>query len=630
MDNKDQLNKVERCSPSVASDRIEHLKKLFPECITEGEIDLSKLREVLGEGAEDTEEGPERYHFTWAGKRDAIRLLQLPCPSTLIPSRNDSVNFDETQNLFIEGDNLEVLRLLYKPYFGRIKMIYIDPPYNTGKEFVYPDNYKSPLSTYLQLTGQEDENGNLLTSNADTSGRYHSAWLSMMYPRLFVARQLLRDDGWIFVSIDDHEVHNLRLIMNEIFGEENFVSSIVWQKKYTRSNDARWFSNTHDYILVFARNKEQLKINLLPRTDDQRSSYSNPDNDPKGVWKATPIHAKSGKNSSFEYKFKNGVVWSPPPGRFSRYSRETLTELEANNELWFGMEGKSTVPSKKSYLSEVKSGITPVTIWLNDEVGNTHIANNELKALLGGGIFDNPKPTDLIKRILQLSTSASEGDIVLDFFAGSCTTADAVLSLNQENGGNRRFICVQLPEPIQPPKKSKHGTLLANVSDIGKERIQRVIDRIQHQGKAQYSIEFPEEYNQLGFKVFKLSDSNYRHWEDGTDKDFDSYIEELSLFNDPLVNNWRVEDVIYENAIKEGYSLNCRIELLQNISANTVYKVTDIDKGQSFRICLDDTIEPGLSKELNLDIQDLFICRDVSLNDEMAANLALQCRLKTI
>ena len=629
MENKDQLDKVDRFSSSLISEQTEHLKRLFPNCFTEGKIDLEKLREVLDESVE---EGPERYNFTWAGKRDAIRMLQVPSLATLIPSQKESVNFDETQNLFIEGDNLEVLKLLYKPYFGRIKMIYIDPPYNTGKEFVYPDNYKSPIAPYLRITGQVDGDGNLLTSNAETSGRYHSAWLSMMYPRLFTARQLLRDDGFIFVSIDDHEVHNLRLIMNEVFGEENFLSNIIWQKKHTRSNDARWFSSNHEYILVFARNKEHLELNLQPRTDAQLKAYSNPDNDPRGVWQSAPLHAKSGKsgeNQSFEYRFKNGVVWSPPPGTFPRHTKENLAEFDENNEIWFGIDGKA-IPRRKKYLSKVKPGVTPVTIWLNKEVGNTQDANDELKTLIGEGIFDNPKPTKLIKKILELSTSPSEEDIVLDFFAGSCTTADAVLDLNIEDGGNRRFICVQLPEPLRSPKKSKNGTLLSNVSDIAKERIRCVIARIQHQDEARRPIEFHEEYNQLGFKVFKLSESNYRRWQDSTEKDFDSYIQEMALFNDPLLDNWRVEDIIYDVAIKEGYSLNCRIAPLQNICANTVYKVTDIDKGQAFKVCLDDMIEPGLSKELNLDIQDLFICRDVALNDEMAANLSLQCRLKTI
>ena len=286
--------KVEQFTPSVLDERLENLKKLFPEFFTEGKLDVPKIQELLGE---DVEDGTERYHFTWARKRDAIRSLQVPSHSTLIPSREASVNFDETQNLFIEGDNLEVLKLLKNAYFDRIKVIYIDPPYNTGKEFVYPDNYKSPMDTYLSLTGQQDDDGNRLTSNAETSGRYHSDWLSMMYPRLFTAKHLLCDEGLIFVSIDDHEVHNLRMLMNEVFGEENFVSNIIWQKKYTRSNDARWFSNNHDYILVFARNKEKLKLNLLPRTDAQKATYSNPDNDSKGAWKATPLHAKSGKKT---------------------------------------------------------------------------------------------------------------------------------------------------------------------------------------------------------------------------------------------------------------------------------------------------------------------------------------------
>lgn len=622
-----EAEKVEQSTPSALDERLEDLKKMFPEFFTEGKLDVPKIQELLGE---NVEEGAERYHFTWAKKLDAIRLLQVPHHSTLISFRQESVNFDKTQNLFIEGENLEVLKLLKKSYFSRIKVIYIDPPYNTGKEFVYPDNYKSPMDTYLRLTGQQDNGGNRLTSNVETSGRYHSDWLSMMYPRLFTARHLLRDDGLIFVSIDDHEVHNLRMLMNEVFGEENFVSNIIWQNKYTRSNDARWFSSNHEYLLVFARNREKLRLNLLPRTGAQKAAYSNPDNDPKGDWKATPLHAKSGKNqSTFKYTFKNGVVWSPPPGTFPRYARKTLAEFDENNEIWFGKNGKS-VPSRKSYLSEVKSGVTPVTVWLNDEVGNTHEGNNELKALLGGGIFDNPKPTNLIKRILQLSTLPSEGHIVLDFFAGSCTTADAVLDLNQQDRGDRRFICVQLPESLDPPKTSENGTVLSNVAEIGKERIRRAIDRIQQNGKVQTSNENGGEHNPLGFKVFKLSSSNYRSWQGSDESDYNAYIQEMALLNDPLVDNWKVEHVIYEIAIIEGYSLNCRVELLQNISANAVYEVTDFEKEQAFKICLDDTIEPGISKKLNLDMQDLFICRDVALNDETAANLALQCRLKTI
>ena len=620
MKNKDQLDKVEQFTPSVARDRIEGLKNLFPECFTEDKIDFQKLREVLGASVE---EGSERYRFTWAGKREAIQLMQSPTRATLVPCHEESVDFETTGNIFIEGDNLEVLKLLYKPYFGRIKAIYIDPPYNTGGDFVYPDNYADPLHTYLELTGQKDGDGNRLTSNVETSGRYHSAWLTMMYPRLFLARQLLQDDGIIFVSIDDHEVHNLRLLMNEVFGEENFVSNIIWQKKYTRSNDARWFSNNHDYILVFARNKEQFKLNLLPRSDAQKATYSNPDNDLKGAWKATPLHAKSGKNQSvFKYRFKNGLVWSPPPGTFPRYAKEMLAELDGNSEIWFGKDGKST-PARKSYLSEVKSGVTPVTVWLNHEVGNTHEANNELKELLGAGIFDNPKPTRLIKRILQLSTSPSEEDIVLDFFAGSCTTADAVLNLNREDGGNRRFIMVQLPEST-PEGSTVRNKGYKTISDIGKERVRRILAKME-EGNLFYDS------TDLGVRVFKLTESNYQLWKGIEEDTPESYTEQMHLFSDnPLIEGWMPEDVIYEIAVKEGYRLDSSIEPVIGIEKNTIFRVVSADKQQSFFICLDQELFQDELNKLGLTNDDLFVCRDQAIDDAKAANLNRQCRLKTI
>ena len=616
---------VQKETANITEEQLARLEELFPEAFTESKIDFDKLRATLGDLVDD---GPERYTFTWAGKRDAIRLLQTPTRATLIPCREESVNFDDTQHIFIEGDNLEVLKLLYKPYFGRVKMIYIDPPYNTGKDFIYPDNYADPLAVYLQLTGQQDAEGNLLTSNPETSGRYHSSWLSMMYPRLFLARQLLREDGVIFVSIDDHEVHNLRLLMNEVFGAENFVANVVWQKKYTRSNDAKWFSDNHDHILVYARSKEQLKFNLLPRTEKQRAAYSNSDNHPKGPWKATPLHAKSGRIQAFEYTFKNGVTWSPPRGTFPRYARKTLARLDANDEIWFGKDGKST-PARKTFLSNAKPGVTPVTIWLHEEVGHNHEANNELKKLWGGGIFDNPKPTRLIKRMLELATSVSDSDIVLDFFAGSCTTAHALLKLNHVGGGNRRFICVQLPEPVEPPKALNGGTILDTVADIGKERIRRVFARIRQEKDPQLLPDTHRAQEDLGFRVFKLAVSNYRPW-GGVDADRpDAYANQMELFIDPLVEGWTAEKVIYEVALKEGYGLTCRIESLP-IAVNTVYRVIDPDKEQSFHICLDDTISSETSRSLNLEKDNLFICRDVALDDDTAANLTLQCRLKTI
>jgi adenine-specific DNA-methyltransferase len=281
---------VHRETVNVAEEQLARLKELFPETFAEGQVDFEKLRATLGDLVDDR---PERYTFTWAGKRDAIRLLQTPTRATLVPCREESVNFDETQHVFIEGDNLEVLKLLYKPYFGRVKMIYIDPPYNTGNDFIYPDNFADPLATYLQLTGQQDAEGTLLTSNPETSGRYHSAWLSMMYPRLFLARQLLREDGVIFVSIDDHEVHNLRLLMNEVFGEENFIATVIWQKVYSPKNTAKHFSEDHDYALVYARSAEVWRPNLLPRTAASNARYDNPDSDPRGPWKSGDLTARN-------------------------------------------------------------------------------------------------------------------------------------------------------------------------------------------------------------------------------------------------------------------------------------------------------------------------------------------------
>jgi adenine-specific DNA-methyltransferase len=303
-DAKSQREPVAKESADLLVEQIETLRQIFPHAFSEDTVDFEKLRAALGDFVD---ERPERYSFTWAGKRDAIRLLQTPSRATLIPAPREGVNVANTQNLFIEGDNLEVLKLLYKPYFGRVKMIYIDPPYNTGNDFVYPDNYADPLKTYLELTQQ-------ITSNPETSGRYHSAWLSMMYPRLFLARQLLREDGVIFVSIDDHEVHNLRMVMNEVFGEENLIQHIIWNSKYTVAGDATTFSSQHEHIFCYARSYTECVIQPLPRTEEMDAAYKNPDNDPRGPWKPTPLHAKSG-NKNFKFVFKNGRTWTAPPGR---------------------------------------------------------------------------------------------------------------------------------------------------------------------------------------------------------------------------------------------------------------------------------------------------------------------------
>ena len=459
--------KMNLASLDVAASKREALKSClkgeFPEVFSEGYVDFDQLKRVLGDWVEP---GKERFGLSWPGKAECLSIIQQPSVATLRPSQEKSINFDDTANLLIEGDNLEVLKLLQKSYFGKIKLIYIDPPYNTGNDFIYPDNYTETLETYLAYTGQRNDEGRKFSTNTDTSGRYHSRWLRMMYSRLYLARNLLSEHGSIFISIDDGEVANLRKAADEIFGEDNCVANVVWQKKYTRSNDARWFSDNHDHILVYAKNKETFQLNGLARSEEQLKSYSNPDNHPKGAWKATPLHAKSGTNTS-PYTFSNGVTWTPPIGTFRRFNDEAMRRMDEADEIWFGVDGTQT-PQRKSFLSEVKEGVTPTTIWTHQDAGHNHEANNDLKALGLGGVFDNPKPVRLIRLMLSLTTSPSDKDIVLDFFAGSGTTAQAVLEQNQQDGGNRQFICVQLPEPIERGREID-GETFKTVSEITAE-----------------------------------------------------------------------------------------------------------------------------------------------------------------
>lgn len=610
---------VSKTSPSLNDEQLEALRTLMPQIFTEGKIDPEKLSATLGDLAD---ERPERYSFSWAGKRDAIRLLQAPSRATLVPARTESLDFDTTQHLFIEGDNLEVLKLLYKPYFGQVKMIYLDPPYNTGNDFVYPDNFADPLDTYLQLTGQKDSAGNLLTSNPETGGRYHSAWLSMMYPRLFLARQLLREDGAIFISIDDHEVHNLRLLMNEIFGEENFVSTIIWQKKYSPQNDATYLSDMHDFVLLFAKNKEVWRPTPLARTEAQDSAYRNPDNDPRGLWKARDSTCNKSRTQrpNLYYPITNQITQEeiyPLETRVWRYSRSVHDEKQKDNRVWWGPDGKNRVPAYKSFLSEVKQGRVPTTIWTYQEVGHTQSARQELNDLIEGNTFDTPKPVGLARRMLEIATETDDDDdIILDFFGGSSTTAQAVLELNREDGGDRRFIMVQLPEPTSSKQFS-------TIAEIGKERIRRVVARMKKEREGQLQLDKPED---LGFKVFKLAPSNYRQW-DNTQQDANTYARQAELFTDPLAQGWQPENVLYEVALKEGYGLNVIIEAT---SVKDVQRVTDPDKEQTFYITLASRIVLQELRPLDLKKDDLFICRDSALDDEATANLALQCRLKTI
>jgi adenine-specific DNA-methyltransferase len=623
---KIKTESINKETPDLAKDAVERLKDLFPEAMAEGKVDFEKLRATLGDVVDDR---PERYSFSWAGKRDAIRMLQTPSRATLKPASKESVNFDTTQNLFIEGDNLEVLKLLYKPYFGRVKMIYIDPPYNTGNDFVYPDNYADPLDTYLKFTGQKDANGNLMTSNPESGGRYHSAWLSMMYPRLFLARQLLREDGLIFISIDDNEVHNLRFMMNEIFGEENFVDCIVWKKRYGGGAKEKHLVTLHEYVLVYARSIASVNNIFVPLTQESIDRYykNRDEHFPlRGPFRTHPLESMKSfeerENLRFPIKAPDGQQVMPK--RQWRWSSARVEQAEKRGELYFTKDksGKWNVSSKQ-YLRDADGQRETKFFSIIEDIYTQH-GTNEMVDIFGDArIFGFPKPSKLISKLTQLVCESNEREIILDFFSGSATTAQAIMQSNREDGGNRRVILVQLPEPTENKEFS-------TIAEVGKERIRRVIAKMKKEKAGELALKNRPTSEDLGFKVFKLAESHYKPWSGVDEKSPNTYAKTMSLFTDPLVPGWKPEDVIWEVAVKEGFGLTSRIEAVKEAKGLDVFRVTDPDKDQSFLICLENKINLSALKPLDLKKDTLFICRDAALDDETAANLALQCRLRTI
>jgi adenine-specific DNA-methyltransferase len=624
--------RISKTTPDLVHDQVERLKQLFPECVTEGRVDFARLRATLGDL--DALSGEEAYTFTWAGRQEAFRAMQVPSAASLVPAPNESVNWDETRHLFIEGENLEVLKLLYKSYFGKVKMIYIDPPYNTGNDFIYQDDYSQPRRAYLEKTGQMDAEGNLLRTNTEASGRFHSDWLSMMYPRLFLARQLLREDGVIFVSIDDNEVYHLRLLMNEVFGEENFIATVIWEKVYAPKPAAKKFSTSHDYLLVFARDISQWERHLLPRTAAQDERYTNPDNDFRGPWASDNLLRNEHRdNSVYTIVSPTGKEWTPRKGTSWRHPEEEMLRLIENNEIWFGVDGNG-MPRRKKFLTDVQQGLVPETLWKYSEVGHTQDAKRQIIELFDYDVFETPKPSGLIVRAARITTV--EDDIVLDFFSGSCSTAQAVLELNREDGGSRRFIMVQLPEPMENDDFS-------TIAEVGKERLRRVIAKMKTEREGQLPLETRENPEDMGFKVFKLAPSTFRQWEPPEDADAEALEQQLSFFDRGMEEGADPRHVIYEVTLKEGYSLNSSIEPLE-IESNRVYQVTDEERrevpGTSeepvtlepayFYICLDDTVHQATVDALSLDKETVFICLDTALDDSQKVNLSLQCLLKVI
>lgn len=576
---KIEHNQPETQSKDLTTENIEQLKKLFPNIVEEGKVNFDVLRQLLGEEVVSEQ---EYYRFTWPGKHQARQEALKSSTGTLRPAKDESVDWDKTENLYIEGDNLEVLKLLQKSYFNKVKMIYIDPPYNTGKDFVYKDNYKDNLAEYNEKFNRTDAEGNVLSSETNNEGnaRYHSNWLNMMYPRLQLARTLLKDDGVIFISIDDNEVHNLKRICDEIFGEENFVGNIIWRKKYGLQNDAKYFSVSHENLIVFAKNKIEFKPNLVERSEKQDSRYRNIDNDHRGPWKSADLSVgRITDKDRYEIETPSGRIVSPPEGRSWVINEEKFKEMVDDNRIWFGTTGNN-VPSVKKFLTEVKQGLTPSTFWDYNEVGHTDGSNKALKKLFDNqSFFDYPKPVKYLKKMVVIGSDSN--DIIIDFFAGSSTTAHAVMDLNKEDllegkEANRKYIMVQLPEPTDE-KSEAHKAGYKNISEIGKERIRRAASQIKEELKDQPEV---LEKLDLGFKVFKLDSSNIHTW-DTTPEELEN-----NLFRDEVIKEDRTaEDVLYEVLLKYGLDLTYPIEevTLDN------KKVYSVGAGQLI-FCLEDGV----------------------------------------
>ena len=569
------MDKLKMQSLDVVGSNIKEIQQLFPNCVTERlgkdgkpelAIDFEKLQAELSN--EIIGEGEERYQFTWPDKRAANRLANTPTTMTLRPCREESVDFDHTQNLYIEGDNLDVLKALRETYLGKVKMIYIDPPYNTGNDFVYNDDFAQSRSEFEETSGLFDEEGNQtiapMQRNTESNGRFHTDWLNMIYPRLKVARDLLSDDGVIFISIDDNEQKNLKNICDEIMGEKNFLAQVVWERAYSPINLMKHFSPSHDYILCYAKNIELAICNGIIRSSEADNRYSNPDNDPRGVWKPSDLSVGPAvAENIYTITTPSGRNVDPPAGRSWRISRKAFRERLQDNRIWFGPDGNS-VPSMKRFLSELrKSGITPMTIWKYTDVDHSQGATQKLAQLFEGKkYFDYPKPVELLKRCLSLYTN--KDSIVLDFFSGSATTAHAVMQLNAEDGGNRKFIMVQLPEKTDE-KSEAYKAGYKNICEIGKERIRRAGKKIKEDNKDKEGIEKLD----TGFRVLKLDSSNM---EDVyyTPQEFTMQ----SLFNENVKADRTGKDLLFQVMLDLGIELSAKIET-QQIAGKTVYLVDD-------------------------------------------------------
>ena len=592
-------------SLDAVGNNIDKIAQLFPNCVTERigkdgkpemAIDFDKLKAELTNDV--LEEGEERYQFTWPGKRAASRLANETTTQTLRPCREESVDFDNTQNLYIEGDNLEVLKVLRETYLGKVKMIYIDPPYNTGNDFVYNDDFAQGKTEFEQNSGLFDEEGNQtidpMQRNTESNGRFHTDWLNMIYPRLKVAKDLLSDDGVIFISIDDNEQKNLKNVCDEVFGGNNFIAQLVWERAYSPKNDAKYISNSHDYILMYAKNIEDFSIGRLPRTEEANARYSNPDNDPRGVWKASDMSVKT-YTASCDYPIvtPSGKIVEPPAARCWSLSAKAFAERLRDNRIWFGPNGDST-PSIKRFLSELKfEGMAPTSILFYKEVGHSQEGAKEVVSLFGNkGVFDGPKPIRLLERLITLA-NLNENSIVMDFFSGSATTAHALMKVNANKSFRCKFILVQLPEEVNANKKDQG---YKNICEIGKERIRRAGKKIKEESP------LTTQSLDTGFRVLKLDSSNMN----------DVYYtpEEFSLktiFSENVKEDRTAEDLLFQVMLDLGIELSAKIEK-QEIAGKEVFLVDE----NYLIACFDKDVNETTITEIAKMHPVYFVMRDAS------------------
>jgi adenine-specific DNA-methyltransferase len=639
-----------RPSFTLTEDRLRELQAVVPEAFADGRINWDTLREALGETLED--ESPEHFGLFWPGKREARRLAAMPSKGTLIPQPGAGVDEENTHNLFIEGDNLEVLKLLQKSYVGRVKMIYIDPPYNTGSDFVYPDDFAEPLESYLKRTGQMDEQGTLLTSNSKASGRYHTNWLNMIYPRLKIGRELLKDDGIIFVSIDDNEIHHLRSLMNEVFGEENFVAQITIQSNPRGRQSERFVATVHEYVLAFAKNADECIVEGIPLTPEQAKEFKFKDEQGRvyrllGLRQRGSASRREDRPNMFYPIYVNPTDSTISLTSSQKHSEEVLPKKSTNEDgrwMWGKdrvgvslerMEAK-LISSRNEWDIFVRDYLASEdgdnrtrkfkTIWDEKEI-NYQNGTKELKELFetNRSLVDYPKPVYLIKQIIRMA-GIEPGQIYLDFFGGSSTTAHAVLEMNRDDELMGRFIIVQLPEPT-PIDSGARSEGYSTIAEIGKERIRRVIKSLKTTKTKQLKLSVEQD---KGFKCFKLDHSHFTEWIPFTVKEISQLELHFGQAETPLVEGWQPQNLLAEILLLQGFPLDSQVRSLPEFKANDVQQVTSEFVTHPLYVCLDKKVKPETVSKLKLSSEDIFVCLDSALSDEAKVKLADQCNLKVI